>query len=383
MQEEGSSCGKRCSHERQSGSIGRWLFKRVNCNNSSLPLSTSLALRVEQSEFSIISLKLSEFRVTLSSSFGNKTPGSAQTPGSAPIDVQRVRQCFAKPENVVDSQFLRREVAQRMHERLALVKITPQAILDAGCGEGADLAVLHNRFPAAAVIGLDASLAMLATARAQHARAMSSVNRLLTKWLPPNVRPGRGTAPLLAAGSFARMPIQHSAVDLVWSNLALHWHAQPDLVFGEWRRVLRTDGLLMFSCFGPDTFKEVRAAFSAMDAKPHTLPFVDMHDFGDMLVNVGFSTPVMDMETITVTYSSAEKLLADVRSWGGNPLATRRRGLVGRAAWNRMLAAFEQFRRADGKLGLSFEIIYGHAFRPVARTTASGEAIIRLDLRKK
>jgi len=139
----------------------------------------------------------------------------------------------------------------------------------------------------------------------------------------------------------------------------------------------------MFSCFGPDTFKELRAAFAATDEMPHALSFVDMHDFGDMLVNVGFSTPVMDMETITVTYDSAEKLMADVRAWGGNPLLTRRRALLGRGAWRRVLQALDRLRRPDGKIPLTFEVIYGHAFRPAPRTTAAGEAIIRLDLRKK
>jgi malonyl-CoA O-methyltransferase len=105
-----------------------------------------------------------------------------------------------------------------------------------------------------------------------------------------------------------------------------------------------------------------------------------MHDFGDMLVNVGFATPVLDMETITVTYASTAALLADVRAWGGNPLATRRRGLMGKAAWQRIEDALECLRGPDGKLGVSFEIIYGHAFRPQPRLTRSGEAIIRFDL---
>jgi malonyl-CoA O-methyltransferase len=169
----------------------------------------------------------------------------------------------------------------------------------------------------------------------------------------------------------------------VWSNLAVHWHPQPDRVFAEWRRVLRQDGLLMFSCFGPDTFKELRVAFAAADSEPHVLPFVDMHDFGDMLVNAGFATPVMDMETLTVTYGSVDKLMADVRACGGNPLDTRGRGLLGRAAWQRVVDALEQRRSADGKIPLTFEIVYGHAFRPVPRATASGEAIIRFDLPKK
>ncbi len=305
------------------------------------------------------------------------------TQASAPIDLQCVRRYFAHPQSVMDSQFLRREVAQRMHERLALVKLAPQRIVDAGCGEGADLPVLQNRFPDAQLLGLDAAPAMLTIARERHDGALSSVQRLLTKWLPGAGKPGQHGRPLLVSGNFAQMPIANNAVDLVWSNLALHWHAQPDRVFAEWRRILRTDGLLMFSCFGPDTFREVRAAFSAIDEAPHTLPFVDMHDFGDMLIHAGFSTPVMDMEAITVTYASVDKLLADVRSWGGNPLASRRRGLIGVNAWARMAAALEQCRRADGKLGLTFEVIYGHAFRPVPRTTASGETIVRLDLRKK
>ncbi len=308
---------------------------------------------------------------------------SQSSQSSAPIDLACVRRAFARPARLQESQFLRREVAQRMHERLSLVKLTPQAMLDAGCGEGADLPVLQSSYPEARLVGLDAAPAMLALAQSQQLAAMSSVKRLLSKWLPPTVLPGRQGAPLLAAGDFAQLPLPRNAFDLVWSNLALHWHPQPDQVFAEWHRVLRTDGLLMFSCFGPDTFRELRQAFAVMDGAPHSLPFVDMHDFGDMLVHAGFATPVMDMETITVTYDTADKLLADVRAWGGNPLASRRRGLCGAAGWRSMLAALEQSRRADGKLALSFEIIYGHAFRPLPRTTAGGEAIIRFDLPKK
>jgi malonyl-CoA O-methyltransferase len=108
-----------------------------------------------------------------------------------------------------------------------------------------------------------------------------------------------------------------------------------------------------------------------------------MHDFGDQLVEAGFSTPVMDMEVITVTYDTPHALLADVRALGGNPLATRRRGLIGRAAWQALLGALEAGRRPDGKLGLTFEVIYGHAFRPAPRLTRAGEAIIRFEPRQR
>ncbi|WP_436107440.1 methyltransferase domain-containing protein [Massilia sp. LjRoot122] len=296
---------------------------------------------------------------------------------SAPIDLARVRSLFAQPGRIDASDFLRREIAQRMHERLQLVKIAPKQVLDAGCGTGADLALLQKTYPAAQILGIDAAPAMaMAAGKPSPAPAMRSLNQMLSRLLP--AKAGVDTV----CGDFGNLPFGTNSLDLLWSNLALHWHPQPDRVFAEWRRILRVDGLLMFSNFGPDTFTELRSAFAAMDETPHTLPFVDMHDFGDQLVEAGFSTPVMDMERITVTYDTVAALLADVRALGGNPLATRRRGLIGRAAWQRMLDAFEAQRRPDGKLGLTFEVIYGHAFRPAPKTTAAGEAIVRFQPRK-
>jgi malonyl-CoA O-methyltransferase len=289
---------------------------------------------------------------------------------SAPIDLMRVRQMFNDPALTARSDFLRREVASRMFDRLALVKTAPRQVLDAGCGSGADIAQLQKMYPAAQVLGLDSAPAVLAEAAGAQAP-----RSLLSRLLPAKAGVD------LVCGDFGQLPFGANSLDLVWSNLALHWHPQPDRVFAEWRRALRVEGLLMFSTFGPDTFRELRGAFAAMDAAPHTLPFVDMHDFGDQLVEVGFTTPVMDMEQITVTYDKAEALLADVRALGGNPLDTRSRGLVGRAAWQRMLDALEAQRRPDGKLGLTFEVIYGHAFRPAPKTTAAGEAIVRFQPR--
>ncbi len=294
---------------------------------------------------------------------------------SAPIDLGQVRRLFARAQRVAGADFLRREIAARMHERLALVKVAPARVLDAGCGAGADLPLLQKSYPAAQVLGLDAAPAMLAAA-ALPTGPRSALNQLIGRLLPAK------SGIDLVCADFGDLPFPPNSVDLVWSNLALPWHPQPDRVFTEWRRVLRQDGLLMFSSFGPDTLRELRTAFGALDESPHALPFVDMHDFGDQLVEAGFSTPVMDMELVTVTYDTARSLLADVRALGGNPLATRRRGLVGRAAWQRILCALEQGRRADGKLALSFEVIYGHAFRPAPRVTAAGEAIIRFAPRR-
>jgi malonyl-CoA O-methyltransferase len=306
---------------------------------------------------------------------------SDSSPSSGPIDLRTVRRLFSDPARIRESDFLRREIAQRMHERLLLIKLQPKDVLDLGCGEGADLAGLQSRYPQSRIIGIDASSALLDEARRHREQAMSSMQRLFSRWLPG--KGGAGDAVHMICGDFARLALQTGSADLIWSNLALHWHPQPDLVFSEWRRVLRIDGLLMFSCFGPDTFREVRDAFAEVDDAAHAFSFVDMHDFGDMLVNAGFSTPVMDMEKITVTYDSGAKLLADVRAWGGNPLLTRRRGLLGRSAYARMLEVLEGRRNAEGKIPLTFEVVYGHAFRPAPRKTSSGEAIIRFDPHRK
>ena len=294
---------------------------------------------------------------------------------SAPIDLDRVRALFADPARVAESDFLRREIASRMHERLQLVKVKPLRVLDAGCGTGPDLLVLQKSYPAAQILGVDTSPAMIGAARGQAAK--SGLSQLIGKLLP-----AKSGIDYLCA-DMADLPLARNNVDLVWSNLALHWHPQPDRVFAEWQRVLKVGGLLMFSCFGPDTLQELRTAFAEVDLAPHTLPFVDMHDFGDQLVEAGFAEPVMDMEKITVTYDTAEKLLADARALGGNPLQTRRQGLLGKQAYQRMLQGLEKQRRADGKLALTFEVIYGHAFRPAPRVTSSGEAIIRFDLPRK
>jgi malonyl-CoA O-methyltransferase len=281
---------------------------------------------------------------------------------------------------MVAADFIYREIASRMFERLQLVKLSPTLIIDAGSGRGADLALLKNNYAHARLIGIDASHAQLMQAKRDQLANAQFMQRLFS-WM---TRQGAGDDVAdLICGDFCRLPISDQCAELVWSNMALHWHSEPDQVFKEWRRVLRTHGLLMFSCFGPDSLKEIRHAFDGVDQSPHTLPFVDMHDFGDMLVNAGFATPVMDMEVITLTYTSVEQLLNEVRAIGGNPLQTQRQGLMGKHSWRQVCAKLEKMRNAEGRIPLTLEIIYGHAFKPEPKRTNPGESIIKFDRLKK
>ncbi|RKP58796.1 methyltransferase domain-containing protein [Pararobbsia silviterrae] len=304
-------------------------------------------------------------------------------------DIRRITRIFdRRAASFAEVAFLNREVAQRMRERLDYIKIDARAVLDAGCGQGDDLASLATRFTQSTVYGIDASPRMLSHVPSASAPA-SGLQRLLPGALRERFASRR---PPLAQADFGALPFAPGVFDLVWSNLALHWHPRPHDVFPEWNRVLKTGGLLMFSTFGPDTFKELRAAMSAVESEagatvPHrgrrVIDFTDMHDFGDMLVNSGFEVPVMDVERLTVTYPSADKLLADVRRWGAYPFgdrASERLMGLGSKRWRAALgAALERQRGPDGTIALSFELVYGHAWKAQVKATAEGHAIVRAD----
>jgi malonyl-CoA O-methyltransferase len=267
-----------------------------------------------------------------------------------------------------------------MFERLSLIKINPEQILDAGCGEGDDLLTLRQHFPRSALLGLDAALPMLSETRQREARSSSGMQRLMRALRVRSQHLSAQSA--LVCGDFGHLPLKAAAMDMVWSNLALHWHPQPHRVLAEWARVLRVDGLLMFCCFGPDTLKELRETFSADARHARVLPFVDLHDYGDMLVRAGFTSPVMDMEKLNITYSSAQQMIADVRALGGNPLESRPRGLIAPARWQAFLQALARHSGPDGKLSLTIEVVYGHAFRGRPRTTGTGEPIVHFERKK-
>ena len=284
-------------------------------------------------------------------------------PPRIPARVATVRRQFdARAERFGQRAALPREVGRRLIERLEYIRLAPRRILDVGCGAAATRTPLLVQYPHADWIGLDISQRMLnaGAADAMHIRA--------ARWL-------RGVSSRRVAGDAGRLPIANDSIDLVFSNLMLHWHPEPHAVFPEWKRVLKTDGLLLFSCFGPDTLKELRAA--AAYALPHSrpMPFVDMHDFGDMMVASGFATPVMDAEVITLTYASPEDLLREVRALGGNPRDDRPQSLPSGRQAREMLKALEAQRGDDGRIRLTFEVAYGHAWKPMPAKAAGITAI--------
>jgi malonyl-CoA O-methyltransferase len=295
-------------------------------------------------------------------------------PDPRDVDPDAVRRAFARAVDTYDAgAALQREIGARMAERLDYVKITPAAILDAGCGTGEAIGDLGVRYPAARVVALDIALPMVMTARRRVGAGRSAFRRLLRPFA------SRGAVePAFVCGDINRLPFAGVAYDLVWSNLALQWVNDLPRAFAEFRRVLKVGGLLSFTTFGPDTLREVRSAFTGLDGHTHTNRFVDMHDIGDMLVHAGFADPVMDMEYVTLTYDSPRALLAELKAIGAtNRTRGRPTGLMGRARFARALARLDALRR-DGRIPATFEVVYGHAWKGEPRTTPEGHAIVRL-----
>lgn len=278
---------------------------------------------------------------------------------------KRIRQHFgAKAECYESSALLQREVCNRMLERLDWVKLKPETVLDVGTGTGWGIQGLYQKYPAAKVMALDLSLPMLQQARNKG------------RWF---------RKPTLICGDAEALPLADQSVDLIFSSLMLQW-CDPQVVFREFLRVLKPGGLLMFATFGPDTLKELRHCWAQLDQADHVNNFIDMHDLGDSLLHSGFAEPVMDMDMMNLTYQQARTVMTDLKAIGANTtLKSHYRGLLTPRKLQQVLDAYEGFRQ-DGVLPASFEVLYGHGWKPLrppqaktSETTAVNEYRVSLD----
>jgi malonyl-CoA O-methyltransferase len=286
----------------------------------------------------------------------------------AGFDSAQVRRAFDRAAATYErSAVVAREIERRMAEKLAYLRVEPARVLDAGSGTGAAHGLLRERYPRAELIEVDLSMAMLSQARSQ-------------RGLGERLRALAGTpARRWVCADFSRLPLRGASVQMVWSSLALAWSADPLATLAEFHRVLAPGGALMFSTYGPDTLSELSEAFAAVDSQPHVHPFVDMHDLGDMLVAAGFDAPVMEMEHIGVRYGDIDALVRDLRASGQTSAsAARRRGLTTPRVWRRMREQYERLRVA-GRLPVTVEVVYGHAWRGERRSSDDGRQIVRFE----
>ena len=259
------------------------------------------------------------------------------------LDKHITRMHFERAANSYDgAAVLQREIAKRMGERLDYIKQQPKRVLDVGCGTGYITKDLLNRYPKAEVIALDL------------AHSMARKSKEHGSWF-------RKPKSICADAEF--LPLKEDSIDFVISSLMLQWCNDLNKVFTGFHHVLASNGLLLFSTFGPETLSEIRQSWSEVDNRPHTSNFADMHEIGDALLHAGFQDPVTDMEMITMTYANVRQLMRDIKKIGAsNADSNRSKGLMGKAKLKAFESAYEQFKTPEGLYPASWEIIYGHAW---------------------
>lgn len=261
------------------------------------------------------------------------------------------------------SAWLHEEVARRMEERLQWMTLQPRTWVHWEPLRGGlqAHALLVARYPK--------SESYVVQGQTEHAQAASKL--IAPAWWSP----ARWMGPPVHFG----VPAQPA--QMLWANMALHMAADPQALIAQWHQLLEPKGFLMFSCLGPDTLRELRALYASRGWPPASHAFTDMHDWGDMLVQTGFSEPVMDMERITLTFETPQRLLAELRELGRNLHPQRFGALRGRAWHAQLLAGLAELAQpdGDGTLRLTFEIVYGHAFKAPPRLTVGPETRVSLD----
>ena len=272
------------------------------------------------------------------------------------IDAMALARAEIRQARAADAPWLHGEVARRMAERLPVIRLQPQSVIDWWAHAGASRDVLARAYPKARWLRVEAQV----------------VAREAAPWW--SRRPWRRDAPAVAEGA-----LQANAGELLWANMMLHAVADPEALMQRWRRALAVDGFLMFSTLGPDTLKGLRELYREAGWGAAHAPFTDMHDLGDMLVGAGFADPVMDQERLTLTWATPEALLNELRTLGGNADPLRFAGLRTPRWRARLLAALRERAGADGRIGLEFELVYGHAFNPPPRAKVAGETRVPLD----
>ena len=272
---------------------------------------------------------------------------------SGVFDPRQVRRAFSRASASYDAAAaLQHEVESRLLESLDYLEDrVPDTILDLGCGPGHAAAAMRKRWPRARVIAMDLALPML-----QQARPRSGWGAL--PWNPLQKPVDRINADARA------LPLADASVDVLFCNLCVQWIGDLSAAFAGFRRVLKPEGLLLVSTFGPDTLQELREAFASTDNAPHVSPFASIAQFGDALVHAGFRDPVLDRDLFVNGYRDLPALVRELRAIGAtNALATRRHTLTGKARFAAAAAAYERERR-DDRLPATWEVIYAQAWAP-------------------
>ena len=239
-----------------------------------------------------------------------------------------------------DHDFLHREIADQLADRLHDVKRDFATALDLGGGHGT------TTFDPVPETMVTADLSDRLLNRMPHGLHVSADEEFL--------------------------PFADNAFDLIASTLSLHWVNDLPGALVQIRRALKPDGLFLAAMLGGDTLIELRRAFLEAEAdttsgtSPHTSPVADVADAGALLQRAGFALPVIDTDTITVTYSDMFALMRELRGMGeSNAVAARSRAGLRRDTLFAAAARYQElYADEDGRIPATFQIIWMTGWAP-------------------
>ncbi len=281
----------------------------------------------------------------------------------ASFNKQKIRESFNNAADSYDAAaIVQQEVCRRLLERLEYIKAEPLMILDIGSGTGQGTSGLTRQYPDAMVVSMDLAENMLHKSRARVVKEnkasglMNQLKNVLAKGSKKNISQ--------VCADAESLPFADASVDLIFSNLTIQWCFDLNILFNEFRRVLKPGGFMLFTTFGSDTLKELKASWTSVSDKTHVNDFVDIHDIGDALYNVQAENPVMDSEKIILNYPNIKQILLEIKAVGAhNQNSGRAKGLTGKSRLKAMYKAYEAYKTEQG-YPVTYEVVYGHAWNP-------------------
>ncbi len=271
-------------------------------------------------------------------------------------DAAALRRWHASRAQLQEPPWLHTEVAKRMAERLVLFRQQPKRVLQWWPVASSESSALQAAYPDAELTHVRPQQVELPTPDASPSWWRSLF------------------APRSAARVIDDQSVPARSCDMLWANMALHAAADRHSMIKAWREALTVNGVVMFSTLGPDTTRELRSLYRSQGWGPHAAPLADMHDIGDDLVHAGFADPVMDQETLTLHWADVPSMLQELRTLGRNTAPQRFAGLRTPRWRHRLADEMQRVSLMQARVSLTFEVVYGHAFR-----VDKGQSTIELD----
>lgn len=283
------------------------------------------------------------------------------------LNKRRINEDFSKAANTYDdAAIVQQEICNRALERLQMLKLKPNTILDIGSGTGKSVRGLQTQFPDSHVIASDFALPMLLQSRRGQKSSPEKVSSVCC--------------------DAEQLPFKNESIDLIFSTSTFQWSEDLNQIFAECSRILTKDGALVFTTFGPDTLKELRQSWAMVDVHDHVHRFIDMHHIGDALLANQYLDPVVDREVITLEYQQVRQLLKDLKDTGsrgkfGNGDENASSGLMGKNKFQQFESAYEQYRQENSLLPASYEVIYGYARKSSVNKDKTADTIAGTEIR--